>query len=73
MGQAIEHPGPLRQPLDQPGIGQKLQMPRDPGLALVQHLGDLPHRQLPIAQQRDQPEPRGLPGGAQRIQEGVEG
>ena len=45
-GQAVEHPGAVRETFGQAGLGQELQMARDTRLALVQNLAQFHHRQL---------------------------
>ena len=44
--QPIEHPGAIREPLNQSRLGQKLQVTRDARLALVQDTTKLEHRKL---------------------------
>ena len=46
FGQAEERPGALAEALDQPGLGQQLEMARDARLRLPQDLGEVGHRQF---------------------------
>ena len=65
--EAIEHPSPIGEPLDQPGLGQQLEVTRDARLALVQHPAQFQNRQLLPGQQRKNPQPRRLARRAQNI------
>ena len=64
-GRAVVDPVLLAETIQQPGIAEQLEMPRDARLALPDHLADLTDRQLGARQQREQPQPRGLGGRAQ--------
>lgn len=59
----MEHPGPFGRALDQPGLGEKPEVARNPGLALVHDLGDLADRQVAFGEQGQEPEPGRLGGG----------
>ncbi len=56
LGQAIIGPGPFGIALDQPGIGQKLEMPRDARLALLEDFGEVLDRVVALGQQGKQPQ-----------------
>ena len=62
LRQTVEHPGAFGQALEQAGVAQQLQVPAHPGLALMQHPGELGDRQLAARQHRQQPQPRRLGG-----------
>jgi lactate dehydrogenase-like 2-hydroxyacid dehydrogenase len=53
--------------LGKAGLGQQLQMAGDAGLALVQDLAELEHRQLLVGQERQDAQARGLARRAQHI------
>ena len=53
-----EHPAALLAPLEHPGIGEDLQMARNPRLALSEDLRQLAHGQLDLPQQCDDAQPR---------------
>jgi hypothetical protein len=55
----------LAKPLQQPRVGQHLQMPRDARLALADDFADLADRQLTPGEQSQQPQSRGLSNGAE--------
>jgi len=61
---AVENPRPFREALDQSGPGQKFQMSRQARLALVQNLGQFAHGQFAMGEERKNPGPRHLAGGA---------
>ena len=65
IGQAEEHPAPLAEARDQPGLGHQLQMPADARLALPEDLGQVLDVQLAAGEQRQDAQPRGLARGAQ--------
>ena len=46
LAQAEEGPRPFAEPVDQPGLGQEPQMPRDARLRLAQDVGEVRDRQL---------------------------
>ena len=48
-------------------------MARDPRLRLAEYLGHLAHRQVALAQERDQPEPRRLAGGLENLDTFLQG
>jgi hypothetical protein len=50
----------------QPGVAQKLEMARDPRLALANHFADLTDSELGAGEQREQPQPRRLGSRAER-------
>ena len=55
--QPIMDPGPLAEPVEQPGIAQQLQMARNPRLALAEDVGELGHCQLALGAEQQQPQP----------------
>ncbi len=65
VGGAIEHPASFLETLQQSRLPQQFEVPRHPGLALADDFDQLAHRQLRLAQQQQQPQPGGIPGGAQ--------
>ena len=70
LGQAEEGPGALAEALDQPGLGQQLEMARDARLRLAQDVGEVGHGQFGLAQQSQHAQARLLAG---RLEGGVEG
>jgi hypothetical protein len=58
--QPIEHPAALRQPVEQPGIAELLEMARNPGLALAEDLGELADGELAMGAERHQAQARRL-------------
>ena len=60
LGERQEHPAALLAPLEHAGVRQNLQMTRNAGLALSQHLGQLTDRQLHQPEQRDDAQPGGI-------------
>ena len=70
LAQPEERPGALAEALDQPGLGQQPQMPRDARLRLAQDVGEVGDRQLGLGQQRHDAQPRLLAG---RLEGAVEG
>ena len=69
LGKAVEGEGALAEPVEQPGVAQKLQVTRDARLALAQDLGQFGHRQFAMRAERQQPQPRGLGRRLQRRQQ----
>ena len=55
---AVEHPGPVREALDQPGFAEQLQVARDARLAVAEDLHQFGDRQLLVGQQRQHAQPR---------------
>ena len=72
FGQAEERPGALAEALDQPGLGQELEMARDARLRLPQDLGEVGHRQFGLGQQHEDAQARFLAGRLERGIEGIE-
>ena len=72
LGQAEERPGALAEALDQPGLGQQLEVARDARLRLAQDLGEIGHGQFGLGQQRQDAQARFLAGRLERAVEGVE-
>ena len=70
LGQAEERPGALAEALDQPGLGQQLEMARDARLRLAQDLGEIGDGQFGLGQQRQDAQARLLAGGLERRVEG---
>lgn len=68
---AVEGPASFFEPLDQSGFGQKLQMARDPGLALADNLRELAHCELGLEEDQQKPKPSGVPRGAEHGDEPV--
>ena len=66
LGKPEESPRALAEPLDQPGLGQKLQMARNPRLRLPQNVGEVRHRQLGLGQERQNTQPRRLARSLER-------
>ena len=60
-------PGALGIAMHQPGIGEKLQMPRHARLALAENFGQVLDRLLAIGKQRQQPQPGDFPGRPQHL------
>ena len=65
VGGAAEDPAAFLEPLHQPGLAQKLQMPRDTGLALAHDLDQLADCQFSLAQKQQQAQPGGITRGPQ--------
>ena len=57
LGKADEHPRPFPRPLDQPCIGEDLQVPRHARLALAEHQRKLADGELEPADERHDPQP----------------
>ena len=57
IGRAVEHPGPLLEPLKQARFAEQLQMPADARLALAENLGQLADGQLRFYEQKEQAQP----------------
>ena len=72
MGATVEHPAALAKALEQARIGQELEVARDPGLALAEHLGELADGPFALAAEHEQAQPARLGGGAQAAEQGVE-
>ena len=72
LGQTEEGPGALAEALDQPGLGQQLEVARDARLRLAQNVGEVGDGQFGLGQQRQNAQPRVLAGGFQGRVEGVE-
>ena len=58
LGEAEEGPGALAEALDQPGLGQQLEVARDARLRLAQDLGEVGDRQFGLGQQRQDAQAR---------------
>ncbi len=71
FGQSIKHPGALAIAFHEPGIGQNLEVTRNPGLTLTDRLGELGNRELGLGAQRQQPEPGRLGRRPQSSQHGI--
>jgi hypothetical protein len=67
LGEAQEHPAPLLSALGEAGLDQDPDVPRDPRLALPEHLGELAHRQLHRAEQGEDPEASGIAKGTEDL------
>ena len=63
---------PFAETLDQPGLGQELEMARDARLRLPQDVGEIGHGQFGLGQQREDAQPRLLACGLERRIEGIE-
>ena len=72
LGQPEEGPGALAEALDQPGLGQQLEMARDARLRLAQDVGQVGDGQFGLGQQRQHAQARLLAGGLEGGVEGVE-
>ena len=70
LGHAEERPGAFAEALDQAGLDQEPEMPRDARLRLAENLREVGHRQLGLGQQNQHAQPRVL---ARRLEGGVEG
>ena len=57
-GQRQEHPAAFLAPLDDAGIGEDLDVARDPRLALGENLGQFADRQFHPPQEREDAQPR---------------
>ncbi len=72
LAQAKERPRALAEAVDQPGLRQEPQMPRDARLRLAQDLGEIGYRQLGFREQCEDPQAgrlaRGLQGAVERIE-----
>ena len=66
LGQAEEGPGALAEALDQAGLGQEPEMARNPRLRLAQDVGEIGDRQLRLAQQCQDAQPRAFARGLER-------
>ena len=66
LGEAEVHPAALRGALDQPGLGQQLQVAADARLALAQDAGEVLDVQLARRQQHEHAQARGLGHRLQR-------
>ncbi len=63
--QAVVHPLPLPQALDQPRLAEDFEMSRYPRLTLAHDLGDVGDAELARGAQSKQPQPCRLAGGSQ--------
>ena len=68
FGKAEEHPAPLAEARDQPGLGHQLQMAADARLALSEDLGQVLDVQLAAGEQRQDAQARRLARGAKAAQ-----
>ena len=68
IGEAEEHPAPLAEARDQPGLGHQLQVTADARLALSEDLGQVLDVQLAAGEQRQDAQPRRLARGAKAAQ-----
>ncbi len=68
LAEAEEGPGAFAVPLDEPGLGQELEMARDARLRLAEDIGQVGHRELALGKQRQHPQPGFLGGGPQSLQ-----
>jgi hypothetical protein len=75
FAEAIERPASLAIAIDQPGLGQQLEMPRDARLRLAQDFREIGDGQLGFGEQRQDAQARALARGAQHRVQGfkVEG
>jgi len=70
LGQPEERPCSLAEALDQPGLGQQLQMARDARLRLAQDIGEVGNGQFGLGQKGKHAQARFLAG---RLEGGIEG
>ena len=73
LGAPIEHPAALAEPVEQARLGQDLEMARDARLALPHDLDQLAHGPLALRADREQPQARRIAGGAEAVEQSVEG
>ena len=73
LGEPEERPGALALPLGEPGVDQQLQMARDARLRLAEDADEFADRQLGLAEQAEQAQPRHFAGGLEGGEQGVEG
>ena len=72
VGQTKERPGALALALREAGVDQQLEMARDAWLRLPENRDQFAHRQFGLAKQAQQPQPRDLARGFERVEQGVE-
>ena len=72
LAQAEERPRSFAETIDQPGLGEEPQMPRNPGLRLPQDGGEVRDGELGLAQERENAQAGALPGGLERAVEDLE-
>ena len=70
LAEPEERPGAFAEALDQPGLGQQLEMARDARLRLAQDVGEVGDGQFGLGEQRQDAQPRLL---ARRLEGAVEG
>ena len=73
LGAAVEHPAALAEAVEQAGLGQDLQVAGDARLALAQDLDELADGPLALRADREQAQARRVRGGADAVQQLVEG
>ncbi len=73
LAETEERPRAFAEALDQPGLGEQPQMPRQPRLRLAQDLGEVGDRQLGLGDQRQDAQPRGFAGRLEHGGQGWEG
>src|SRR6185312_10323790 len=72
LAQTKERPGALAETLDEPRLGQQLEMARNARLRLAQDVGEVGYGEFGFRQQGDEPQPRVLAGRLERRVEGIE-
>ena len=72
LGQPEESPGAFAEALDQAGLGQQLEMPRDARLRLAQNVGEVGDGQFGLGEQRQHAQARLLARGLEGRVEGIE-
>jgi len=72
LGQAEEGPRAFAEALDEPRLGEKPQMARNPRLGLAQNGGEIGDRQFGLAEKRQNAQPCPLGGGFERTIERLE-
>ena len=73
LGPPVEHPAALAEPVEQPGLGQDLQVAGDARLALAQDLDQLADGPFALRADRQQTQARRVRGGTDAVQQAVEG
>jgi len=68
-GQPVEHPASLAEAVDQPRLGQQLQMAADARLALAENLGQILDVEVAALKQRQQAQPGRVAAGAQACEQ----
>jgi hypothetical protein len=67
LGEPVIGPRALGVPLDEAGVGQEFQMPRDARLALAENFRQVLDLMFPGGEKDKQAQPRRLAGGAQHL------